>query len=273
MEIVYRDVYTGNLKKGDSFEVYDKLYTFLENNNKVIVKKARQVGFTTFILNYLLKKAIDTAGLKIAIGVTNSRNRKEILYKIKGILDYTNIDIIEQNTSSLKICNSSEITIIDMSKEYSDLYYHTKYSLTIKELIYDIVLLDEAAFYEYKNKLTPTYKVIIASTPNIDKQTDFEIQYITSSSDDDYKRFEINWYDNSNFNINWYNNQKKFIDSVSFKAEILGEFIKREEKDITCSFRLSSDIDELIKKHMLTMLINNKSDYFRFLIQFYEKNK
>jgi hypothetical protein len=151
-----------------------KLYSYqreiidtLENNQRIIVKAARQMGLTTISALYSLYLASTHDNFRILILVNKQDRCREIISRILFSIQSLNIGIVTAEQNSLELSNGSSITCVSAPYITGDAVINC---LIVDEMeCISHKTMDDAWNMVLPPLLRPTSKIIVMSTPRLDQ--------------------------------------------------------------------------------------------------------
>lgn len=269
-ELYCIDVKNGcNFVKKEMYPHQKRMYNAIENSNKTLVLKPRQMGITLLLINYVYEKVLNdnTTVAFFSVGRVSKMLLNNFL-KIVYLED--KLKIKELNNYSVKFTNGSSVKF---SQEIHRLSGEIHYD-------YDLVIFDNAAFYDFNKPLElfiKPLKVIVASSLG---DNEFSGGFYSLIDDcvnnaSDYMFLELKWYEHPNYNQKWLNEMVRMLGNEKTDREILCRFNKsdnnklKNKKGKIYSFRIDEALAKVMEKHMKSFELT-KSEYLRFLITNYD---
>ena len=222
IEYIESNIKILNLKsnKFDNLELLDfqkNLIKTIENNQYIIIKKPRQVGFSTLIYSYLINLSLNKIEPQKILVYNNKNQNSFIINNILKIINNSGlqneISISSDNYIIFKNGNS-----IKMIKNLSNKPFAETFTLLFwDEVAHDT---DNNIFWnELKNSGNSTGKIILGSTPYY-RDIFFENKYKSAvNKTNNLIPFEIKWHESPYKNLNNEN-----FDRMTFINEIIGNF-------------------------------------------------
>lgn len=258
--------YVKGVSKLEPFEFQKNLWASFQNSNngRICISQCRQIGMTTLLLNYAFQMS-KIEGQKMLF-VTNSN-------KSSGYFNKMLVEFYKYEKESDGSC-SADLDNVQFGITNDLIGYTGK------------IIIDNASYFDFYQKLFGK-EVIVNSCPRY-KQDDFAKIYNSHEYFEKYVKHDSSTFAKKIYDENWqtyrinfedrpfpttrYDELKKMMPEESFNQEILGHFtdkpIEKEEK--TISFRLPKHFLNLMEENM-TSLELNQTDYFKFLIEIYNK--
>ena len=164
-----------------SYDLYDELKGFINNNNSVLIG-SRRTGKTTIAIADVLSEALTKDNTQIGFYTDNGTNRIKLRF-LKEACDSLNIDYsIDPMNCTIILSNGSSIKVInkDQSREYSFDY-----------VIADVCSLTEFNYNDIVSISNGNFKIITGT------HNSFINQYRNNNPD---TVFTINWRSSGIFN-------------------------------------------------------------------------
>lgn len=183
-------------------EAQKDLYNTLNTNNRVIILKCRQLGFSTAVVGYFYVKAITTPGVTVGIIGYNAALTKELFEKVKMFYRST-------PPSMRPIIDSNSKDEISFPKMESKIIVLPSTVNVGRGYVFQYCLCTELAFWEdAENKMVSLEssvpingKLVIESTPN----GAGNLYHRMWSTKNDYVKKEYGW---------WWGYTREQIDTI-----------------------------------------------------------
>lgn len=225
------DVFINNICKvknntGGCVKLYNfqsKILDKVEQNDKTIILKSRQMGISTIFYLYSLYKAFTNNNYNACILNVNRRCSIYANKILVNVLDdlgisYDNIsyDIHLPNGSKVIFGVNDEL-FEDYAKSGMDFIYLDEYAFAADYTMKRMYILSP---FEIK-------KIVMASTPGLVNKEFFEIWQDNKNGLGDFYPIKLTWKDHPGRDKKWGDEQKNILGTKAFKQECDSKFVKR----------------------------------------------
>ncbi len=197
----------------------------LENNDRVIVLKARQLGFSTLVSCYALWQTLFFSDKNILVIATKQEIAKNIITKARFAYDHLPVwlrtQCTENNKLNLRFKNGSQIKATSSSGDAG------------RSEAVSLLIIDEAAFIDNAEEiwissqatLATGGKAVLISTPNGVGNFFHRTWDKSESSENPFVRIKLDWRNHPERDDEWYKKELAVYGDRAFRQEYEAEFL------------------------------------------------
>lgn len=209
----------------DLYDYQEKAIDAFEEHDRIIVLKARQLGFSTSVAGYALHMALFYRDKNIVVIATKQETAKNIITKARFAYDnlptWLRSKVIENNKLNIKFKNGSQIKAISSSGDAG------------RSEAVSLLIIDEAAFIENADEIWTSAqatlatggRAIIISTPNGVGNFFHKTWEKTIEGENTFFPIKLTWREHPDRDEAWYEKEMQVYDERAFRQEYEAEFL------------------------------------------------
>lgn len=190
-----------------------------------IILKSRQMGLSWLVAAYALWLCLFFEDKRILMISIKDVTAKALLKKVKvlyrGLPEFLQFELTENNTSKMGFCTGGEIESVPSSEEAG------------RSDTLSLLIMDEAAFIRHIQRIWqaayPTLSTggsaVVLSTPNGYGNFYADLWQKSIEGRSLFNPIRLHWWYRPDYDQRWFKMQKANMDSMQLAQEVLGDFI------------------------------------------------